>query len=471
MTRFEDTIKKAGDGSEYTLSDSERGKMDRVLKEYRAMKPLPQAPSYTVSLSYSWFSFAHRPMAAALVLVLVFGSGVSYAAENALPGDALYPVKTYINEPAKVALATNAEAKAEVQIELAERRIEEAAFLAAEGRLDEETEDNLAVAFESHAEAVAEHIAEADTDDDGIGVELASRFENRLAAHENILLEVEDEGGAGHSMRLADAIRAASETAVNISVGTAVAVALSGAEDTAYMATGEAEAPDAAASSGAAEPTIAMTMVASDTPAPAAEARSAKVAVTIAMPAQAPAPSVDAKTISRMKAAAERSLKNVQKKFKSAKSLSAEARAQAEADLMLADSLMTEGSQHLEADAEGQAYAAFKESFRVSEQTSVYIKAAPTLEKARSRGKNNRTNQEGRVDSRSDARPETKSESHDSDITVEIAPVGATVTTPQETTKKKDESDDNHPDSDDGDKADHEDETDVEVKIKLDLSH
>jgi len=466
MTRFEDTIKKAGDGSEYTLSASERGKMDRVVHEYIAMQPLPHAPSYSVSLSYSWFSFAHRPMAAALVLVLVFGSGVSYAAENALPGDALYPVKTYINEPAKVALATNAEAKAEVQIELAERRIEEAAFLAAEGRLDEETEDNLAVAFESHAEAVAEHIAEADQDDGGIGVELASRFENRLAAHENILLEVEDEGGAGHSMRLADAIRAASETAVNISVGTAVALTIA-AEGPSVTPESDMAVTMETGAEIAAEPAVATMSVAADAPAPEMATRSAKAAVAIAMPIPAPAPTIDAKTISRMKAAAEKSLKNAQKKFKSAKSLSAEARAQAEADLMLADSLMTEGSQHLEADAESQAYAAFKESFRVSEQTSVYIKAAPTLEKARSRGKNNRTNQEGRVESRSDARPETKSESHDTDITVEIAPVGATVTTPKETTKKKDESEAEHSESD---KDDHEDGTDVEAKIKLDLS-
>lgn len=465
MAKFEDTIKKAGEGSEYMLSDSERAHMTRVVREYAAMKPLPHTQSYSVSLSYSWFTFAHRPIAAALVLVMVFGSGVSYAAENALPGDALYTVKTYINEPTRVALATNAEAKAEVQIELAERRIEEAAILAAEGRLDEETEDDLAVAFESHAEAVAEHIAEADADDEGIKVELASRFENRLAAHENILLEVESSDEEGHSERLASAIRAASETAVNISIGNALAVTIAAAEDTSVMATSEEAAPDAAGSE-ASEPTVAMTMsVASDTPAP--EARTAKFTATLAVPAHVSVPAADAKSISRMKAAAEKSLKNAQKKFKSAKSLSAEARAQAEADLMLADSLMTEGSQHLEADADAEAYAAFKESFRVSEQTSVYIKAAPTLEKARSRGKNNRTNQEGHVESRSDARPETKSESHDFDMTVEIAPAGATVTTPKETTKKKDESDDDQPESD---KDGHEDETDVEAKIKLDLS-
>lgn len=452
MTKFEDTIRKAGEGSEYMLSDSERANMSRIVREYAAMKPLPHAQSYSVSLSYSWFTFAHRPIAAALVLVLVFGSGVSYAAENALPGDALYAVKTYINEPAKVALATNAEAKAEVQIELAERRIEEAAILAAEGRLDEETEDDLAIAFESHAEAVAEHIAEADADDEGISMELASRFENRLAAHENILLEVESSDESEHSARLAGAIRAASETAVNISIGNSLAIAVAAAEDTSLMATSEEAAPDAA-SAGASEPAMAMTMsVASDTPAP--EARSAKDVATLAAPAHVSAPVPDAKAISRMKAAAEKSLKNAQKKFKSAKSLSAEAEAQAEADLMLADSLITEGSQYLETDADADAYAAFKESLRVSEQTSVYIKAAPVLEKVRSRAKNSRTNFNNRLESRG------------IETTVEADPLNATITIPHDGADDDDEPEEDRPEAKENEGTS----TEAEVKIKLDLS-
>ncbi|MEK7098539.1 MAG: DUF5667 domain-containing protein, partial [Patescibacteria group bacterium] len=211
--KFEKLIEKTG--SEYKLSDGERAKMSRVVREYMQfkpiVKPLREAPTYSISVSSSWFSFAHRPIAAALVLVLVFGSGVSYAAENALPGDALYSIKTYVNEPTRLALASGAEAKAEIQIEFAERRIEEATILAAEGRLDENTEGELAVAFESHAASAAEHMTAADEDDSSTSVELASRFETRLVAHEKILAEVEagrEEDDAPHTMRLADAIRA-----------------------------------------------------------------------------------------------------------------------------------------------------------------------------------------------------------------------------------------------------------------------
>ena len=144
--KFEKLIEKIG--SEYSLSTDERAKMSRVVREYMAHKPMRARQGYAVSVSYTWFAFIHRPLAAALVLVLVGGTGISYAAENALPGDSLYSVKTYVNEPVRVALATNAEAKAEVQIELAERRIDEAATLAAEGRLDNATQQDLTVALD-----------------------------------------------------------------------------------------------------------------------------------------------------------------------------------------------------------------------------------------------------------------------------------------------------------------------------------
>ncbi len=429
------------------LSDSERANMTRVIREYAAMKPVTVYRGDTsITVSYRWFTFAHRPMAAALVLVLIFGSSVSYAAENALPGDTLYTVKTYINEPTRVALATNAEAKAEVQIELAERRIEEAAVLAAEGRLDEEIEDDLAIAFESHAEAVAEHISEADEDDEGISMELASRFENRLAAHGEILLEVDGVDEAPHSARLAEAIRAASNQAVAISIGNALATGI----DATLAATSDTEAEPESAEG--AEPATMMT-VASDTPEPAADARTATFAA-----AQAETPLPDAKKIARIKAAAEKSLKNSHKKLKGVKALSSEARERAEADLALADSLLAEGSQHLEADADAEAYAAFKESFRVSEQANVYMKAAPTLEKARSRAKNNRAILESRI--------EPRIESHDSETTVEVGPVNATVTIPHKEAADEDEPEEDHPEV----KEDEETSSEADVKIKPDLS-
>lgn len=411
MTKFEDTLTKMGDG--ISLTHDERAKMDRVIREYVAMKPLTTPQITTTSLSYSWFSIAYRPIAAALAFVMIFGSGVSYAAEGALPGDALYSVKTHIIEPAKVALATNAEAKAEVQIELAERRIEEATVLASEGRLDEETENELTAAFEAHAAAVAENMAEADKEDDSASTELASRFETRLAAHENILLAVESENELTHSSRLADAIRTATEEAISLSIGNALAVTV-----VADTATEMDNAGGAAASVEPAAATMMMTMsVASDMPEPTPEPEAGNAKMAANVSAQAVAPAVDAKKVSRMKTAAEKSLKAAQKNLKGAKSLSAEGRAQAEADLTLAESLIGEGSQYLEADADYDAFNAYKESLRISGQASVYMKAAPTLEKARSRARSIRSNINTSVDAQSD-------------VSVSIDPINATISIP-----------------------------------------
>lgn len=410
MTNFEKHITKAGES--YKLSADERAKMSRVVREYMTHKPLARAEMYSVSVSYRWFSFAHRPLAAALVLVLVFGSGVSYAAENALPGDALYSVKTYVNEPARLALASSAEAKAEIQIEFAERRIEEATVLAAEGRLDEDTEGQLAAAFESHAAAAAEHIAEADTDDSSASVELSSRFENRLAAHENVLAEVEagrEDEDAPHSARLAEAIHIASMNVINVRAENAIALAANIAADvTAGADASIALATDTNMEAQAKPMPMPLSIAAEAPNAPETNTRSAKFAANVA-----PTPAPDAKTILRMKTGAEKSLKAAQKSLKNAKSLSAEAHAKAEADIAFADSRLTDGSAFLEADADADAFGAFEESLRVSEQANVYIKAAPTLEKARARVKNFRSATDVRAN-----------------VTVPDAAINATVTLP-----------------------------------------
>lgn len=391
--KFEDILNTAG--NHIALSSAEKARMDRVLKTYMQHKPLPKTDTYSVSVSHRWFSFTHLPVPALLALALVFMGGISYAAEGSLPGDTLYAVKTNVNEPARLALATNVEAKAEVQIELAERRIEEATVLAAEGRLDAGAQEQLAVAFEEHSNAVKSSIAEVEATDSAASIELASRFENRLVAHESVLAEVEYETETeiefetGRSHPLVDVIRttnmALAEARFNRS-NVALNVA-SAPVDAALMA---ATAP----SEGAAEPAVMTMSLAADAPAEMTT-RSAHMdmGATISAkqaPAPTPAPAPDAKTISRMKSAAEKSLKTAEKTLGSRKNLSAEARTRAEGDISLAKNLIVTGDEHLTNDFDADAYYAFEESLRVSEQAVVYMKASPVLEKLREKNRSNR---------------------------------------------------------------------------------
>ena len=359
MNNFEQHIKRAG--ASVHLSDAEKVRMKSVLQSYMRFHPLPE-PVTTFTITRDWTLFLYRPIAASLVLVLVVGSGVSYAAEGALPGDALYSVKTVINEPVKVALASSAEAKVEVEIELAERRIAEATALAADDRLDEITEAKLAVALDAHAEAAAVIMEEIDEDDASAGAELSARFETRLRAREDVLAEVrntraETETSVGRAIRTASSrvalLRERSE------VRLALAPALGGSLE-------EMDAPEVA--------TMAMAKAA---PAPEAASFAMAVDSTAEQTAAAPAPVVERKTAERMQKSAESKLKTVKKKARKSE--------KAQADLEVAENLLEEGEDYLDNDDYAAAFFSFRASLEVCERVSVFLDSASVLQKARAR--------------------------------------------------------------------------------------
>jgi|SRR3989344_3315723 len=118
---------------------------------FGAPSPLAVKHSPYVFMSY------HMRMALAGLLLFVFaGTSTVSAAQGSLPGDLLYPVKVSINEKVEVALAPTPAAKAQVQVRLAERRVDEARELSVRGRLDEKTAKILTDDFDEHsAQALA----------------------------------------------------------------------------------------------------------------------------------------------------------------------------------------------------------------------------------------------------------------------------------------------------------------------------
>ena len=111
-----------------------------------------------------------------IALMIALGGGVSIAAEGSVPGDTLYTVKTQVNEQVRGMIATSAEAKAEWEAKLAERRLEEAAELEAEGKLDADVEQELSAAFTKHAEAAVTAAANiGSSGQDGVNVDLDIR--------------------------------------------------------------------------------------------------------------------------------------------------------------------------------------------------------------------------------------------------------------------------------------------------------
>lgn len=143
----------------------------------RHMRPMPRI-SFAILLA--------RPLAAALVIILLVSGSVALAAETSLPGDFLYPVKTDINERVQGALMARFGSGIDWQMSRAERRLEEAEQLLSEGRLTAEAIAQIQNRFEAST-SLAEQSIESDSDSEDDKANREGSFEARLRAHEYIL--------------------------------------------------------------------------------------------------------------------------------------------------------------------------------------------------------------------------------------------------------------------------------------------
>ncbi len=150
------------------------------------------APMRSVPSMQYWFAPRFAMPFAALLLV-VFSGGTAFAAQNALPGDALYAIKINVNEAVQTALATSPVAKAEVEASLATNRLEEAETLAANGKLDATVTAQLASNFERHVSVAQDTAANLESDDPGTAAQLNAKFDGALAAHGAILTLLGDD--------------------------------------------------------------------------------------------------------------------------------------------------------------------------------------------------------------------------------------------------------------------------------------
>ena len=128
-------------------------------------------------------------VAAAMVL---FGGGTSFAAEGALPGDTLYPVKTSVNEEVVSMVKVSNKSQAKWDIRRSERRLEEIEKLAADGEISEEAKAEAKTRLESHIKDVKKNIEEMEKEGDSeSSFEIASGLETSLKAHQRVLEKIQ----------------------------------------------------------------------------------------------------------------------------------------------------------------------------------------------------------------------------------------------------------------------------------------
>lgn len=132
--------------------------------------------------------------ALAIALILALSGALSAAAQTALPGQILYPIKTGVNEPIRLALAGSLQSKAQLHAEFAQTRLEEAETLASQSKLSAQVSAALAQNFQSQASSTSVFIdrlkASGDLND---AAEISSSFESSIRAHEVILQQLQSE--------------------------------------------------------------------------------------------------------------------------------------------------------------------------------------------------------------------------------------------------------------------------------------
>ncbi len=164
------------------LTSAEKERMYTFLTSYIAHKPIR-----TKAIERSpWFigiAFLRPLPLIAFSLIILLSGGTVFAAEHALPGDALYPIKVSITEEVRAALIVSSEKQALWAVERAERRIAEATLLMAEDRLTPEIRTELDAHITAHAEDAHRAVDNVETTPETSESRMADTGTRELQAH------------------------------------------------------------------------------------------------------------------------------------------------------------------------------------------------------------------------------------------------------------------------------------------------
>lgn len=158
----------------------------------------------TVKSSWTVYSFttwiqSHRMVTAfaALLIVVFGGNSVVLASYDTVPGDTLYPVKTAIIEPVRLALAPTTTARAEVRAEIVQSRLQEVEILAARDVLDEEKEMEIREHIDTQVAILNEDLEKVRERDNEKALEINTTLEASMNAHDRVIKTIAASRGRG----------------------------------------------------------------------------------------------------------------------------------------------------------------------------------------------------------------------------------------------------------------------------------
>ena len=203
MKSFDTDIKKYT--NKVRLKASERNALRARILTYMEYHPLPKQSVHEAVESIESQSFVtvqlnafYARMTAGTIAVLMI-IGVPFAAERAVPGDVLYPIKTQVNEGIRHQLANSPYERVVLETQLLERRIAEARLLASEGKLTEAVEASIAAEVKEHADAAQEGIVALRAEDIDEAAIAEVVFDSALVV-QSAVLEGEVEKSASSSV-------------------------------------------------------------------------------------------------------------------------------------------------------------------------------------------------------------------------------------------------------------------------------
>lgn len=179
-----------------SLSSAEKSAAFARISNFMEMHPVRSRPGVSWRLlNVLRQPFALRALPATAVIVGVIamsGSGLAYAAEDALPGDPLYAVKVGMTEPVREALAGSVEQQARVRLWRLERRLQEMEFLLQNDRLTDQQRSALGGHIERHTAHMNEYIAVMAEQTTDSAEELQDEYYVALDLHETAVTALAD---------------------------------------------------------------------------------------------------------------------------------------------------------------------------------------------------------------------------------------------------------------------------------------
>jgi len=124
------------------------------------------------------------------ILSLISGAGAVYASSDALPGDTLYPVKTWV-EDVQLAIAPE-DVDAGLLIRFAEHRVEEAIELIHEGRFKDL--DKAANGYQNHTELLSQTMARVEAENPEEAIKLRLELGEKLQEQARVMEAYVEDG-------------------------------------------------------------------------------------------------------------------------------------------------------------------------------------------------------------------------------------------------------------------------------------